>query len=182
MKLELGEPHYRRSEQSWADAGAPTASVSLRWCAPTLTVSIEVPSSGRTFAPSDATNPYDNEPADINGDGVQLYLRTDRGESGWMLVPDAATSTVRVRQLEEWTAAQSLRARWQPTESGYELTVDLDTETPPLALDVVVNEMPRGRVRRRGQLVLSGARGEFVYLRGDRHDRWRLVPLRIRNA
>jgi hypothetical protein len=46
----------------------------------------------------------------------------------------------------------------------------------------VVNEMPRGRSRRRGQLVLSGARGEFVYLRGDRHDRWRLVPLRIRDV
>jgi len=49
----------------------------------------------------------------------------------------------------------------------------------PDALDVVVNEKPADRERRRGQLVLSGARGEFVYLRGDRHDKERLLPLRI---
>ena len=37
-------------------------------------------------------------------------------------------------------------------------------------MDVIVNEMPSGRERRRGQLVLSGARtGERVYLLGDRH-------------
>jgi hypothetical protein len=35
---------------------------------------------------------------------------------------------------------------------------------------VIINETAPGRERRRGQLVLSGARGEFVYLRGDRHD------------
>jgi len=34
--------------------------------------------------------------------------------------------------------------------------------------DVLVNDMGAGRSRRRGQLVLSGADGEFVYLRGDR--------------
>jgi hypothetical protein len=39
-----------------------------------------------------------------------------------------------------------------------------------IGLDVLVNETAPGRERRRGQLVLSGARGEFVYLRGDRHD------------
>ena len=182
VSIELGEPHYRRSEQRWREAGAPTASVSLRWCAPTLTVSIDVPNSVRNFAPSDATNAYDNEHPDINGDGVQLYLQTDRGESAWMLVPDAASSAVRSRQLDDWSSPQPLHADWRPTASGYQLTVDLDTQTPPLALDVVVNEMPRDRARRRGQLVLSGARGDFVYLRGDRHDRWRLVPLRIRNA
>jgi hypothetical protein len=27
--------------------------------------------------------------------------------------------------------------------------------------------------------VMSGARGEFVYLRGDRHDDWRLVPFTL---
>ncbi|HET9012705.1 MAG TPA: hypothetical protein VFN38_12860, partial [Gemmatimonadaceae bacterium] len=39
----------------------------------------------------------------------------------------------------------------------------------PFALDVVVNETAPGRERRRGQLVLSGGAGDFVYLRGDRH-------------
>jgi hypothetical protein len=60
--------------------------------------------------------------------------------------------------------------------NGYEMTIDL-TQIP-LAVDVIVNEMPRSRERRRGQLVMSGAEGEFVYLRGDRHDEERLVPLR----
>jgi hypothetical protein len=34
--------------------------------------------------------------------------------------------------------------------------------------DLVVNEISPDRDRRRGQLVLHGARGEWVYLRGDR--------------
>jgi hypothetical protein len=45
-----------------------------------------------------------------------------------------------------------------------------------LLIDVIVNEMPAARERRRGQLVLSGARGEFVYLRGDRQPLERFVP------
>ena len=44
-----------------------------------------------------------------------------------------------------------------------------------IELDVLVNETTAGRVRRRGQLVLSGADGEFVYLRGDRHEPERLL-------
>ncbi len=39
----------------------------------------------------------------------------------------------------------------------------------PLTFDLVVNERPPRRERRRGQLVLSGG-GGFGYLRGDRHD------------
>jgi hypothetical protein len=38
-----------------------------------------------------------------------------------------------------------------------------------------VNETGSGRTRRRGQLLLSGGRSEFVYLRSDRHDRDRLL-------
>jgi hypothetical protein len=38
----------------------------------------------------------------------------------------------------------------------------------PLKLGVVVNDMAPDRERRRGQLVLGGHAGEFVYLRGDR--------------
>jgi hypothetical protein len=44
-----------------------------------------------------------------------------------------------------------------------------------VAADVIVNETVAERVRRRGQLVLSGAAGEFVYLRGDRHECARLL-------
>ncbi len=48
----------------------------------------------------------------------------------------------------------------------------------PFHFDLIVNERPPERERRRGQLVLSGARGEFVYLRGDRHDLLRSWVLR----
>jgi hypothetical protein len=59
------------------------------------------------------------------------------------------------------------------------MAIALPSSTPPLAIDLIVNEVPRGRMRRRGQLVMSGAQGEFVYLRGDRHEVDRLIPLRI---
>ena len=49
------------------------------------------------------------------------------------------------------------------------------TQPLPIALDVLVNETSAGRERRRGQLVMSGAPGEFVYLAGDRHDPARLI-------
>jgi hypothetical protein len=51
-----------------------------------------------------------------------------------------------------------------------------------LRLDVVVNETTPARERRRGQLVLSGAGGEFVYLRGDRQPVGRLIPFSIAPA
>ena len=179
---DLGRTHYRRSEQSWAEAGAPRATITLRWRAPGLEAVIDVPRSDRTFVPSDAVNRYDNEMPDVNGDGVQLYLRTDRGESGWMLVPEVGSSAVRARQLDAWTAPLSMRATWHETAHGYRIIVNLDVSSLSLAIDVLVNEMPRGRERRRGQLVLSGAEGEFVYLRGDRHDALRLLAVRIVDA
>jgi hypothetical protein len=179
VTFQLGAPHYRRSEQSWSEAGRPGGEISIRWCAPVLELTIDVPRSDRTFAPATAVNRYDNEPADVNGDGVQLYLRTDRGESGWMLVPEFSTSTVRVRPLDGWAAPVPIGAEWRPTETGYRMRVRLETSAPPRAIDAIINEMPSGRERRRGQLVMSGANGEFVYLRGDRHGAEHLIPIRI---
>jgi hypothetical protein len=49
-----------------------------------------------------------------------------------------------------------------------------------IAFDVIVNDAAPGRTRRRGQLVLSGAHGEFVYLRGDRHDPDAMLLVAIR--
>jgi len=43
--------------------------------------------------------------------------------------------------------------------------------------DLIVNETTPQRERRRGQIVLSGARGEFVYLQGDRHDPERFLRI-----
>jgi hypothetical protein len=175
----LGESHYRRSEQSWTDAGSPRATVSVSWTDGALRVGVDVPRSDRTFVAPETVNPYDNEPAEINGDGVQLYVRDADGQHAWLFVPIASTDAVTQRAIDGWLATPVPGSTWHSTEHGYHLDVVVPLPSPPHALDVIVNEMPRERQRRRGQLVLSGAAGEFVYLRGDRHDPGRLIPLRL---
>ena len=70
-----------------------------------------------------------------------------------------------------------VHAHWKPTPAGYQLVAELRIEpgAAEISLEVIVNETVAGRERRRGQLVLSGADGEFVYLRGDRCDPSRLL-------
>jgi hypothetical protein len=94
-----------------------------------------------------------------------------------MLVPEFGGDHVRVRGITG-TDLGSVPpvATWQRVADGYRLNVDLEARELS-AIDLIVNEMPRGRHRRRGQLVLSGGNGEFVYLRGDRQDDDRLVPI-----
>jgi hypothetical protein len=174
----LAEPHYRRSEQSWSEAGEPHAEVDLAMPRrDELVVRVRVAPSSRIFVPIATANPLDNEPAAINGDGVQLYVTAGDQSGGWLLVPQAASSEVEQRPIEGWTSGMSVRAAWQSTTEGWELiaTVTLPQGLRELALDLLVNETAPGRTRRRGQLVLSGAAGEFVYLRGDRHDAARLL-------
>jgi hypothetical protein len=45
-------------------------------------------------------------------------------------------------------------------------------------MDLIVNEMATGRMRRRGQLVLSGG-GGWIYLQGDRQSPARFLPIVI---
>jgi hypothetical protein len=97
--------------------------------------------------------------------------------AGWLLAPIASSDRVGVRVAEGWSDALELRASWYATATGYVLVARLALESwaDEIALDVLVNETAPGRARRRGQLVLSGAHGSFVYLRGDRHERERLI-------
>ncbi|HEY2067271.1 MAG TPA: heparinase II/III family protein [Gemmatimonadaceae bacterium] len=176
--FSLGEPHYRRSEESWRDAGSPRAEVRIAMAAGReLTVEVTVPDSARRFVPIDAENALDNEPAAINGDGVQLYVAIDGQRAGWLLVPDPRSADVAMRPIDGWRGDIELHASWRPTNGGYTLAVRirLPANRHELGLDVIVNEIGPVRDRRRGQLVLSGAAGEFVYLRGDRHDAERLL-------
>lgn len=185
---DLGEDHYRRSEESWREARRPEAVVSLEWTGEWLRLRVVVASSELTFVAADAVNAYDNEPADINGDGIQLYLFTPGDLAGWMLVPEANGTTVRIRPIDGWKSDRPISASWRPVADGYELTVELPMSggmgagPAQIDLDVIVNEKPRGRVRRRGQLVLSGGREEFVYLRGDRHEPGRLLSFVLSNG
>jgi hypothetical protein len=181
--FSLGERHYRRSEESWQEAGAPTATVSLAVHGPELRIDADVTKHGDpVFAAVDAVNRYDNELPDINGDGLQLYLRTRDGSGAWVLVPEPLDSSVRVRPIAGWGDLSPPRATWWRTDRGYavQLTVHVGDrairDSTPIEADVIVNETAPGRERRRGQLVMSGAAGEFAYLAGDRHDPARLLP------
>jgi hypothetical protein len=178
----LGESHYRRSEESWDEVGAPGAAVTIA-IEPrrVLSITAMVEPSSRLFVPPGTENALDNEPAAINGDGVQLYLACGVVGGAWLLVPQAGGDTVWISSLTGWGGGLEPAARWRPTAAGYRLDVRvaLPRECSTLALDLLINETAPGRARRRGQLVLSGAQGEFVYLRGDRHDPNRLLRFMI---
>lgn len=185
VELELGEHHYRPSEASWGEAGAPSARVRLHAAGGELHVEVRV-RLGRAphFAPAGADNPLDNERADVNSDGLQLHLglAADGGAeplAAWLLVPEPPGPRVRLSDCLSHGIAP-VGCEWSPETDGWRMRCALPLA--PVAaraaarsgaivtLDVLVNEMPGGRERRRGQLVLSGAAGDFVYLRGDRHD------------
>ncbi len=187
--FELGREQYRRSEETWEEAGRPSARVGILPMPNELVIDIAMRKHGElTFAPADAVNVYDNESPDINGDGVQLYLVEASLAAAWVLVPEASgleEGTVRARPIEDWNRHRALRAAWRRTEDGYSMRVRIPALPPgdderQFALGVVVNEKPTGRERRRGQLVLGGRPGQFVYLRGDREQRSELPRFAIR--
>jgi hypothetical protein len=209
LAFALGEAHYLRSEQSWDEAGRPAARVTLSARDDRLLVTVAV-RLGRApaFVPPGTENPLDNERAGINGDGLQLHLgvlAADLPGAGvepvgaWLLVPVAGGDGVDVTRTsapDPTADAATPRATWAPAADGWRITCSLPlgplraraaragAGAPAVALAVVVNEMPAGRERRRGQLVLGaverdGGAAAFVYLRGDRHDPARGVRLRL---
>ena len=127
-------------------------------------------------------NELDNEPCSINGDSVQLYARSGTTSVGALLVPNAEGRSADALGVDGWANTMSVVASWEPSARGYRLTAVLAVEphAEDIWLDVIVNEAAPGRARRRGQLVLSGAAGEFVYLRGDRHEPVRLLRFLLR--
>jgi hypothetical protein len=177
----LGEPHYRRTEEPWKRAGEPRARVTVGADPDGIIVHVAVETPNPVFVPAGAVNPYDNEPADVNGHGVQLYYATPSGAGAWMVVPDEGRTTARVRPVPGWGSAAAPHAEWRRVDGGFEIgmRIPADARTDHFALDVIVNDASPERVRRRGQLVMSGAAGEFAYLRGDRHDPARLLSFAI---
>jgi hypothetical protein len=191
----LGAADYRRSEQTWQEAGEPTAEVSIWADRDGLHVAVESRTGAPVILPDGAENDMDNEAADVNASGVQLYLRDGRGAfMGWLVRPDAMGSTgspavpggtrdARVRPLAR--AASGIAAHWSRTATGWRVESTIpyialgDASPYSVELGLVVNEIPPGRERRRGQLVLGGADGEWVYLRGDRHDPARALSILI---
>ena len=178
LRFVLGQHHYRRSELQWADAGRPRATVSLSAGNDRLHIDVKVEKDDRvTFAPRRDHNALDNEHPDINSDGIQVHL-ADPGSTAvltWLLVPEGGTDAVRIHGAAR---APELTATWAPARNGYVVRCTLPL-TPRMKgdgfdLDVIVNEIGPDRARRRGQLVMSGG-GDWIYLRGDRQPRERLM-------
>lgn len=173
--VELGEPNYVRSEATWHEAGAPRATISIAATAEMLLVEADVAKADPQFMAPGASNPYDNEPSDINSDGIQLYLIAPRSAGralggAWLLVPESG-GVVRKTTIAGYPEPVPLDARWRSTATGYAVQCLLPRTAlggPTFQCDVIVNEIGGGRERRRGQLVMRDARGEFIYLRGDR--------------
>ena len=186
--FDLAAQNYRRSEETWAEAGRPSARVTVGVDGDELVVEVNARTGDLVFIPANASNPYDNEHPDINGHGVQLYVRTLFDGGAWILLPEQGATIARVRPLEGWGTLEMRGATWAKTPDGFSiraraglppLPAEFQNGAFPVLVDVLVNETAPGRERRRGQLVMSGAQGEFVYLRGDRHDPAKLVPLLV---
>jgi hypothetical protein len=176
--FELGRDAYRTSEDSWEEVGRPTARLVLRVLDGTLSLEVDVTKSPLVFRPSDAIDPrLDNENPDINSDGVQLhlYVPEGRGLASWLAIPERE-GRVRVHPGTGAAAELRLASNWHPTVDGYHMSLTLPLApfgarpNGVIGLQVVVNDMGRSRVRRRGQLVLAGGAGERIYLRGDREN------------
>jgi hypothetical protein len=181
--VQLGEREYRRSEESWDAVGMPTATVTLLATERELECGVFVKKHPLYFRPPDAEDPaLDNEPPDIHSDGVQIYLGSPAWESeaGWLLVPEPGGG-VRTSHVVGMKRDVPLRTTWRQTQSGYEMHLYIPLSALgrgpdyPFSASVIVNDMVAGRERRRGQLVVGGGAGEFVYVRGDREQTSRFL-------
>lgn len=181
---ELAELDYRMSERSWEDAGKPRAEVVISATATELEILVRVLKLPLHFRAADAPDPgLDNEHPDINSDGVQLHLSCSewREPAAWLAIPERDFRHTRVRQTSGGAAAPAIQARSREISGGYEIrfTVPRSALSPIISLDVLVNDMTAERERRRGQLVLSGAHGDRVYLRGDRQPLENFIRLQL---
>ena len=183
----LGASHYLRTEEPWGGENSPTATVRISRTDTELVVDVRAVTGHPPVTPiGDSAghmphNPLDNERADVNADGVQCYLAHPSSPAGqWhaaVLAVPIATGEARVTSLVANGPVPVVRA--ERFGDGWGLTLRwplADLPGPDVHLDVVVNERPPARERRRGQLVLSGG-GGFAYLRGDRHAP--SAPLRV---
>jgi hypothetical protein len=178
------EDQYRRSEEPYAGPEVFAASALVNWDDRALYLAVDVMKPEPTYRDARALPlRLDNEPEEIQSDGIQVYFRPhDEGPVyGFLIVPADEAGAIRVRPTSDSAGdAAMVRGAWSRTETGYTITVAL---TLPgweqfhgghkLGFDLHVNQMEPDRLRRAGQLVWTGG-GGWVYLRGDRHDPARL--------
>lgn len=191
LRFELGRSQYRRTEATWEESGSPTATIMIAATATDLLVEVSVKGAEPNFAVGGTSNPLDNEHPDTNSAGIQIHLESASDETGtlgasWLMVPISGTSSVRVN-ARDGARTVPIHATWRPIDGGWQLLARIRRQaigSPDTAvgLDVIVNEMPSGRERRRGQLVMGATNPGWAYLRGDRHEREHLVLMTVRDA
>ena len=183
----LDERHYRQTEQTWAQAGKPCATITIGILGDVLEIRI-LAFTGKIVVPEmHDENTLDNERRDVNSDGVELFIGPHTAapwSASWLVVPAPDATTVaepgRARTTPTTAGAPALHASWTMAPSAgvtaaYLMQLRLPLRELPVqpdgtfVMELIVNERPADRARRRGQLVLSGG-GGFAYLRGDRAD------------
>jgi hypothetical protein len=176
----LGETHYRRSESTWRQAGSPRADFALTNDRGRLRLSVDVHAE-RSFVPPDATNRLDNEHPDINGAGLQVYMRSGSQKAAWVVVPISGSTAVSMRPIDGWGDSIAITGAWRETAGGYRVELQVESRTPEIEISLAVNEKPLGRERRRGQLFFpaSPSGSNWIYLRGDRPAHDHMIPLRL---
>lgn len=176
----LGQSHYRRTEQNWDEAGQPAASINIEVKNGVLDIGI-IANTGPIVVPqTNEPNTLDNERPDVNADGIELFLAQQPGEpwkSSWLIVP--AGDDIHARVTPTIAGSPDIVCVWAALAIGdregwamrLQVLVSAIPQQPDgtFAMEIIVNERPARRQRRRGQLVLSGG-GGFAYLRGDRSD------------
>ncbi|MBL0173116.1 MAG: heparinase II/III family protein [Gemmatimonadaceae bacterium] len=192
-RIELGEAHYVQTESSWSDVGRPSASVQLCATADWLVVDVLARTGSVTTGVPDLLGRLDNEVPYVNADGLQWYMaRADVPASparGWhaaaLHVPSADPALRALgTAIRIAGSVESVQASWREMPEGWAMRLRWDRATLPLDADgalffeLVINERPPDRERRRGQLVLSGG-GGFGYLMGDRRPTNRFVRLKM---
>ena len=184
LRFVLGKSNYRRTDAPWEESGAPEASVVIGATHRELLIEVNVMSRDPSFTERRDENPVDNEHPDTNSDGVQIHLAFGpRRYASWLLVPEKDSGTVRVNRRDD-ASSVPLSATWQTTADGWQLLARIDREKlgSTIGLDVIINEMPSTRERRRGQLVMSAKSPGWAYLRGDRQDIDQLIPMTFENV
>lgn len=192
--VPLGEVHYVQTEQPWRDADAPTAALQIGCTAESLIVDVLARTGEVVARPVSCDNPLDNEIDDTNADGVQWYINpstigatplntslSDEDDASWYAAGlHVPVGEGRSTPLRMGSAVPALK--WREVADGWAMRLVWSRTSLPVAPDgsiafeLVVNERPPDRERRRGQLVLSGG-GGFGFLAGSRRSANRHVTL-----
>jgi len=190
LRFRLGRDSYRISEESWEEAGGPSATLTLRLLEGQLSLDVEVTKSAPHFRAPDTPDPaLDNEHPDIHSDGVQLHVYVPEGSglASWLAIPEH-DGAVRVHADGNAGADALLAASWHPDPGGYSMKLAFPLAAlgarpgAVIGIQVAINDMSAARARRRGQLVLAGGAGEHVYLRGDRENPLRFIRFVLADA